>query len=78
YVLGSSAEPSWVEAFAKRVSYAGASAVFVGVNGELVGALQLIDRVRLEAPRALRLLRREGIKRQAMLTGDRADVAESV
>ncbi|RFC01312.1 heavy metal translocating P-type ATPase, partial [Klebsiella michiganensis] len=36
YVLGSSAEPSWVAAFAKRVSYAGASAVFVGVHGELV------------------------------------------
>ncbi|CBJ44020.1 heavy metal translocating P-type ATPase [Ralstonia solanacearum] len=78
YVLGSSDAPFWIEGFVKRVNYAGASAVFVGVDGKLVGALQLIDRVRLEAPRALRLLRREGIARQAMLTGDRADVAESV
>ncbi|MCT7329409.1 heavy metal translocating P-type ATPase [Ralstonia mojiangensis] len=78
YVLGSSNVPRWVEAFVKRVSYAGASAVFIGVDGELAGALQLIDRLRLEAPRALRLLRQEGMKRQAMLTGDREDVAESV
>ena len=78
YVLGASEAPAWMESFVKRVNYAGASAVFVGIDGELAGALQLIDRVRLEAPRALRLLRREGIARQAMLTGDRPDVAESV
>ncbi len=78
YVLGESEAPAWVEGFVKRVSYAGASAVFVGMDGALAGALQLIDRIRLEAPRALRLLRREGITRQAMLTGDRPDVAESV
>lgn len=78
YVLGSSDVPSWIKGFVKRVSYAGAAAVFVGVDGELVGGLQLIDRVRLEAPRALRLLRQDGITRQAMLTGDRPDVAESV
>ncbi|SFQ08763.1 heavy metal translocating P-type ATPase [Ralstonia sp. NFACC01] len=78
YVLDSSDVPRWVEAFVKRMSYAGASAVFIGVDGELAGALQLVDRVRLEAPRALRLLRQEGMTRQAMLTGDREDVAESV
>ena len=78
YVWGASEVPAWMEGFAKRVHYAGASAVFVGVDGELAGALQLVDRIRLEAPRALRLLRREGIARQAMLTGDRPDVAESV
>jgi len=78
HVLGASDTPRWVDGFIKRVNYAGASAVFVGVDGELVGALQLIDRIRLETPRALRLLRREGIRRQAMLTGDRPDVAESV
>lgn len=78
YVLGQSDAPAWSMGFVKRMNYAGASAVFVGVNGELVGALQMVDRVRLETPRALRLLRQEGIKRQAMLTGDRPDVAESV
>ncbi|CAJ0776121.1 Potassium-transporting ATPase ATP-binding subunit [Ralstonia condita] len=78
HVLGQGDAPAWSQGFIKRVNYAGASAVFIGVDGELVGGLQLIDRVRLETPRALRLLRREGIRRQAMLTGDRLDVAESV
>ncbi|WP_273872533.1 HAD family hydrolase, partial [Serratia odorifera] len=36
------------------------------------------DRIRLETPRALRLLRQIGVCRQGMLTGDRPDVAESV
>ncbi|WP_296228876.1 heavy metal translocating P-type ATPase [Ralstonia sp. UBA689] len=78
YVLGNSDAPAWSQGFIKRMNYAGASAVFVGVDGELAGALLMVDRVRLETPRALRLLRQEGIKRQAMLTGDRPDVAESV
>ncbi|ANH74953.1 cadmium-translocating P-type ATPase [Ralstonia insidiosa] len=78
HVLGASDVPAWSKGFIKRVGYAGASAVFVGVDGELVGALQLVDRIRLETPRALRLLRQEGVPRQAMLTGDRPDVAESV
>lgn len=78
HVLGDANPPSWIEAFIKRVSYAGASAVFVAVDGELVGGLQLADRIRLETPRALRLLRGEGVSKQAMLTGDRRDVAESV
>ena len=50
----------------------------MGVDGELAGALQLADRIRLETPRALRLLRQIGVCRQGMLTGDRPDVAESV
>jgi heavy metal translocating P-type ATPase len=78
HVLGSAVAPPWSEAFIKRVRYAGASAVFVGVDGELAGALQLADRIRLETPRALRLLRQIGVCRQGMLTGDRPDVAESV
>lgn len=78
HVLGMGVAPPWCEGFIKRVRYAGASAVFVGVDGELVGALQLADRIRLETPRALRLLRQIGVRRQGMLTGDRPDVAESV
>lgn len=68
----------WSAAFVQRVAYEGASAVFVGVDGAMVGALQMADQIRLETPRALRLLRREGIGRFVMLTGDRRDVAETV
>jgi len=78
HVLGTSVAPPWTEAFIKRVGYSGASPVFIGVDGELVGALQLVDRIRLETPRALRLLRQLGVNRQGMLTGDRRDVAESI
>ena len=78
HVLGTGVAPPWSDGFIRRVRYAGASAVFVGVDGELAGALQLADHIRLETPRALRLLRQIGVRRQGMLTGDRTDVAESV
>ncbi|QYY33682.1 heavy metal translocating P-type ATPase (plasmid) [Cupriavidus pinatubonensis] len=78
YVLGEGEVPAWCTKFLERLGYEGASAVFVGADGRVIGALQMVDRIRLETPRALRLLRQEGIVRQAMLTGDRQDVAESV
>lgn len=68
----------WCTAFLQRVAYEGASAVFVAVDGVMIGAVQLADQIRLETPRALRLLRQEGIRRLVMLTGDRRDVAETV
>jgi len=78
YVLGGGEVPAWCARFLERLGYEGASAVFVGADGRVIGALQMVDRIRPETPRALRLLREEGIVRQAMLTGDRPDVAESV
>lgn len=68
----------WSETLLRRVSSEGGASVFVGVDGVMIGAIQLADQVRLETPRALRLLRREGIRRLVMLTGDRRDVAETV
>ena len=38
----------------------------------------LVDEIRLETPRALRLLRKAGVERIVMLTGDRRDVAETI
>jgi heavy metal translocating P-type ATPase len=78
FVTSLATPASWSEAFLKRLTYEGASAVFVGVDGRMVGGLQMADQIRLETPRALRLLRREGIKQVVMLTGDRRDVAEAV
>jgi heavy metal translocating P-type ATPase len=68
----------WSAAFLQYVAYEGASAVFVDMDGAMVGALQMADQIRLETPRALRLLRQEGIGRFIMLTGDRRDVAETI
>ena len=78
YVCESAPAAPWSAALLRRIAYEGASAVFVGVDGVMTGALQMADRIRLETPRALRLLRREGIGRLVMLTGDRSDVAETV
>lgn len=68
----------WSERFLRRVAYEGASSVFVSEDGVMTGAMQMADRIRLDTPRALRLLRREGVARIEMLTGDRSDVAQTV
>jgi heavy metal translocating P-type ATPase len=78
FVSAASAPASWSTVFLRRVAYEGASAVFVAVDGVMIGALQMADEIRLETPRALRLLRQEGIRRLVMLTGDRRDVAETI
>jgi heavy metal translocating P-type ATPase len=56
----------------------GASNVFVAVDGEVAGALILRDPVRADTPATLGALRRHGIRRVVMVTGDTADVAEPV
>jgi len=78
YVSACSAVALWSDAFLKRVGNEGGAAVFVGVDGVMIGAIQMADQVRLEAPRALRLLKREGVERLIMLTGDRRDIAQAV
>jgi Zn2+/Cd2+-exporting ATPase len=52
--------------------------VFVGIAGRLAGTLSLVDRARPQARDALDLLRRAGVRRVAMLTGDEAGVAGHV
>ncbi|MCC8401645.1 heavy metal translocating P-type ATPase [Paraburkholderia sp. MMS20-SJTN17] len=78
YVSTVAAPAQWSKAFLQRVANEGASAVFVGIDGVMAGAIQMADQIRLETPRALRLLRQEGIRRLVMLTGDRRDVAETI
>jgi soluble P-type ATPase len=56
----------------------GSSSVFVGVDGEIAGALIVDDPIRADTPRVIRSLRRAGIRRVVMVTGDHPDVAESV
>jgi len=78
YVSARSTVVPWSDAFLRRVGSQGGAAVFVGVDGVMIGAIQMADQVRLETPRALRLLKREGVERLIMLTGDRRDIAEAV
>ena len=44
----------------------------------LFGALLLADELRRETPRALQALRAAGVKRMVMVTGDRAEAAETI
>ena len=52
--------------------------MFVGIDGEVSGALVVDDPIRPDTPRVIRALRRAGIRRVVMVTGDHPDVAESV
>src|SRR5215472_7736815 len=56
----------------------GTSSVFVAVDGELVGALVLEDPVRGDAPRAIRAMRRAGVRRVVVATGDHPEVGALV
>ena len=70
--------PPWLENFLRQAGDEGGAAVVVGRNGVAIGALYLADRIRIETPHALRLLRKAGIRRMVMLTGDRPDIAEAI
>src|SRR5690606_35725686 len=48
------------------------------IDGVMAGAVLFSDRLRLESPRALRLLRQAGIRRIVMLTGDRSEAAQTI
>jgi Cd2+/Zn2+-exporting ATPase len=61
-----------------RLRLQGKSLVFVAVDGFLLGAIALADRPRETAREAIELLRRGGVRRVVMLTGDHADTARAV
>jgi heavy metal translocating P-type ATPase len=70
--------PQWARDVRRRVNIEGATSVFVSVDGALCGALVLDDPIRPEAPRVLRSLRRAGVRRVVMVTGDHYGVADMV
>lgn len=61
-----------------RARVAGLSAIYVSVESYLEGAILLQDPLRAEAPRVLRSLRAEGIRRIDLVTGDHPDVADLI
>ena len=78
WLLGMRPMPERGAEVRRRIDADGASAVFVAVDGQLAGALVMVDPVRGETPDALRILRQVGIDRIVLLSGDRQDVARSV
>src|SRR6185437_5340123 len=61
-----------------RVTWRSALSVFVAVDGRTIGAILLADELRRETPHAVQTLRTAGIRRIVMVTGDRADAAETI
>ncbi len=72
------APAAWTGAVLRRMAHEGATGVFVALDGVARGALLLGDEVRTDTPRALRRLRRAGIAKIVMVTGDHAEVATAI
>jgi cation transport ATPase len=70
--------PPAARALRRRGALDSASCVFVAVDGRLSGALVLEDPLRPDAARVLQELRRAGIERIVMVSGDHAEVTESI
>ncbi len=70
--------PAWAAAAAARAVLDGAVIAWVGIDGELAGAIRLIDPLRADAPRTIRRLRAGGITRLVMMTGDRPAPAAQI
>lgn len=70
--------PDWIGAVLDRAALDGAGLVWVGVDGQVAGAIVLTDPLRRDAPRTVRRLRAAGLSRLVMLTGDRIEPAQHV
>lgn len=70
--------PAWIRRVRRRAGLAGAITVFVAVDGRPAGVFLMEDVIRPDAPRMVRALRDAGIRRVVLVTGDRADIAETV
>lgn len=70
--------PAEVQAQAEGLKRAGKTTIFVGVDRAIVGILGLADTPRTGAADAIRRLRRLGVRRTLLLSGDNATVAETL
>ncbi len=77
WVAGDERAP-WVRAVRHRAEAESATLVLVGIDGVPAGAVLLDDPIRPDAARTIRGLRRSGIRRMVMVTGDRSAAAEPI
>ena len=78
WILNDSPEPPEVGRFRSRVSRVSPTVVYISVDGSTVGALVFDDQVRADAAYTIRALRRTGVEKVVMATGDHPVVARSV
>ena len=77
-VCGQGRPEGWALRALRRASWRSALSVFVSVDKRTIGAILLADELRRETPRAVQTLRGAGVSRIVMVTGDRADAAETI
>ncbi|HSL25511.1 MAG TPA: heavy metal translocating P-type ATPase, partial [Acidimicrobiia bacterium] len=78
WLLNGSPAPAEVADFRQRMQRVAPLIVFVSLDGQIVAALTFDDTIRPDAATTVRALRRTGIRRIVMATGDHPVVAQSV
>jgi heavy metal translocating P-type ATPase len=78
FVTGGAPAPAAVEDHHRRTTREPTLVVYLAVDDVLAGAIALTDEIRPDTPRTLRALRREGIEKVVMATGDHPVVADAV
>lgn len=78
WLLHGQPEPDEITAVRRRLMRQAPLSVYVGVDGTVVGALTFADTIRPDAASTIRTLRRLGIDKIVMATGDHPDTARSV
>ncbi len=69
---------AWSGALLASMEYQGVSASFIAADGQLAGAVLFRDPLRSESALAVRRLKRLGVEKITMLTGDRLQTAQWV
>ena len=77
FLTESGIDTSALEAQADELRRDGATAIFIGIDGQAAGILAIADSIKATTAEAIAALRKEGI-RVVMLTGDNRTTAEAV
>lgn len=67
-----------IEQYATAQEKRGNTAVFAAIDGKIVAIISIADEIRDDAKQALAELRKQGVKRMIMLTGDNEHTAKKV
>jgi heavy metal translocating P-type ATPase len=78
WILDGASEPAAVASFRSRVARISPTVVYIAIDGEVAGALVFDDQIRGDAVYTIRALRRTGVEKVVMATGDHPLVARSV
>jgi heavy metal translocating P-type ATPase len=78
WLLDDHPEPEEITVFRRRIERLAPIAIYVAIDGRIAAAMVFDDQVRSDAAHTVRALRRLGVDRVAMATGDHPVVARAV